>query len=66
LSITQRRIIIMAKFKCVHTGNIVEFNNESDAEVMRKHNEYTEVLEEAPVAAPAGKARSTKVISTEE
>ena len=56
----------MAKFKCVHTGNIVEFNNESDAEVMRKHNEYTEVLEEAPVAVPVVKTRSTKAISTEE
>jgi hypothetical protein len=55
----------MAKFKCVHTGNIVEFNNESDAEVMRKHNEYTEVLEE-PVVAPAVKTRSTKVTPTEE
>jgi hypothetical protein len=61
----------MAKFKCVHTGNIVEFNNESDAEVMRKHNEYTEVFdyvgERIQLAqAPAVKTRSTKAISTEE
>jgi hypothetical protein len=54
----------MAKFKCVHTGNIVEFNNESDAEVMRKHNEYTEVLEE-PVAEEAA-PKKRKVTPTEE
>ena len=54
----------MAKFKCVHTGNIVEFNNESDAEVMRKHNEYTEVLDEPTAEEAAPKKR--KAISTEE
>jgi hypothetical protein len=59
----------MAKFKCVHTGNIVEFNNESDAEVMRKHNEYTEVLDaplDEPVAAPAVKTRKQATPTTEE
>jgi hypothetical protein len=58
----------MAKFKCVHTGNIVEFNNESDAEVMRKHNEYTEVLD-APLEEPAAEEaapKKRKAISTEE
>lgn len=58
----------MAKFKCVHTGNIVEFTNESDAAVMRKHTEYTEVLNaplDEPEVAPVVKTRS-KVIPTEE
>lgn len=35
----------MAKFKCVHTGNIVEFTAQHDVDVMRKHAEYTEVFD---------------------
>lgn len=47
----------MAKFKCVHTGNIVEFTAQHDVDVMRKHAEYTEVLEDIveevkPVSKP--------------
>ena len=45
----------MAKFKCIHTGNIVEFTAEHDAATMRKHSEYTEVLkdtEEVPSVKP--------------
>jgi hypothetical protein len=39
----------MAKFKCIHTGNEVTFNDVDSVE-MRKHVEYTEVLEqEEPV-----------------
>lgn len=42
----------MAKFKCVHTGTVVEFKTEYDCELMRKHPEYKEVKEEAAKAAP--------------
>jgi hypothetical protein len=39
----------MAKFKCIHTGNEFTFNDVDSVE-MRKHVEYTEVLEqEEPV-----------------
>jgi hypothetical protein len=36
----------MAKFKCKHTGNEVEFTQEYDIEEMRRHPEYEEVTEE--------------------
>lgn len=36
----------MAKFKCNHSGNIVEFLLEHDIKTMRSHPEYTEVVEE--------------------
>ena len=35
----------MAKFKDNATGNVFEFNNEHDIQTMRKHPEYTEVME---------------------
>lgn len=35
----------MFKFKCVHTGSLVEVFTEYDADSFRKHSEYTEVRE---------------------
>jgi hypothetical protein len=35
----------MAKFKCIHTGNVFTFTVEHDIESMRKHQEYKEVTE---------------------
>ncbi len=35
----------MAKFKDIATGNVFEFTNEHDIQTMRKHPEYTEVIE---------------------
>lgn len=45
----------MAKFKCVHSGTIIEFNQEHDIKEMRKHSEYVEVVEavEPPVSKKA-------------
>ena len=54
----------MAKFKCQHTGNIVEFTTEHDILTMQKHTEYTEVLEEPAAEEVAPKKR--KVTPTEE
>jgi predicted RNase H-like nuclease (RuvC/YqgF family) len=41
----------MARFKDIATGNIFEFTSEHDIQTMRKHPEYTEVVEvqEQPV-----------------
>ena len=39
----------MALFKCIRSGNIVEFRNDYDIEAMRKHPEYTEVDTSAQV-----------------
>jgi hypothetical protein len=36
----------MAKFKDVATGNVFEFTLDHDIQTMRKHPEYTEVIEE--------------------
>jgi len=58
----------MAKFKCQHTGNIVEFTTEHDIATMQKHTEYTEVLD-APLEEPAAEEvapKKRKAISTEE
>jgi hypothetical protein len=36
----------LAKFKCVHTGTVLEFKSLFDIQEMRKHPEYTEVKED--------------------
>ena len=53
----------MAQFKCVQTGNTVEFNLEHDIRTMRQHPEYTEVVEEVkqeekPVKKPIVKTKA--------
>ena len=53
----------MAIFKCVQTGNTVEFNLEHDIRTMRQHPEYTEVIEEVkqeekPVKKPVVKSKA--------
>lgn len=52
----------MAKFKCKHTGNVVEFTLQNDIDTMRKHNEYVEVVEEkaAPMVVEKKVGRPTK------
>lgn len=48
----------MAKFKCNHSGNIVEFLLEHDIKTMRTHPEYTEVIaEETPVKTTTKKVK---------
>lgn len=39
----------MAKFKCKHTGVVLEFKEPHDIEGLRKHPEYDEVVEEPVV-----------------
>ncbi len=56
----------MAIFKCVQTGNTVEFNLEHDISAMRRHPEYTEVVEEVkpkvePVAVKKVVSKSKEV-----
>lgn len=52
----------MAKFKCKHSGTVLEFLVESDVAEMRRHEEYEEVLEEGqnkvePVPPPPKKRK---------
>lgn len=42
----------MAKFRDNATGNVFTFTNQYDVELMRKHIEYTEVIEESVVEEP--------------
>lgn len=39
----------MAKFKCKQSGCVYEWTDEATVAVMRKHNEYEELLPEVPV-----------------
>lgn len=52
----------MAKFKSIQSGDVYEFTQANDIETMRKHNEYTEVIEEvpAPVEKKAGRPAKSK------
>jgi len=56
----------MAKFKCNKSGNTVEFFQEHEITEMRRHKEYTEVVETVVVekVVPA-KTPSKKVIKDE-
>lgn len=47
----------MAKFKCNHSGNVVEFLLEHDIKTMRAHSEYTEVVAEEVVEKPNKKVK---------
>lgn len=52
----------MAKFKCIQSGNTVEFFQEHEILEMRKHGGYTEVQE---VVAPTT-VKSTKKVAKDE
>lgn len=53
----------MALFKCLQTGNTVEFDQEQDVRTMRQHPDYVEITEEEkPAAKPAKKS----VVKSEE
>lgn len=47
----------MAKFKCKQSGNVFEFLLEHDIKTMKKHSEYTEVIEEVVVVKPNKKVK---------
>ena len=51
----------MAKFKCIQSGNTVEFFQEHEILEMRKHGGYTEVQE---VVTPT--VKSTKKVAKDE
>lgn len=52
----------MAKFKDIATGNVFEFTNEHDIQSMRKHPEYTEVIEEKQETKQAKKTKHTEEV----
>jgi hypothetical protein len=53
----------MAKFKCIHTGNVFTFTAEHDIESMRKHAEYREVTERVILAQAEPKAQEEEQVT---
>lgn len=53
--------MVIAKFKCVQSGNVFEYYTEHDAKTMRTHPGYVEVKaeeqQEEPVKRTAGRPR---------
>jgi len=39
----------MAKFKCIVSGNVIEFTNQVDIDSMKGHEGYIRLDDEAPV-----------------
>lgn len=48
----------MAKFKCILSGNVIEFTHQVDIDSMKGHEGYIK-LEDEPVKAPATPAKKT-------
>lgn len=57
----------MAHFKCIQSGNILEFTQEHEIAEMRKHSGYAEVMPE-PTAPPktTTSTSSKKAVKTNE
>lgn len=56
----------MAKFKCILSGNIIEFTQQVDIDSMKGHEGYVQVEEQEPVkvAPVATKKTSTNKAAT--
>jgi hypothetical protein len=52
----------MAKFKCIHTGNVFTYTVDHDIEGMRKHPEYREVSERVILAQAEPKAQEEEQV----
>lgn len=46
----------MAKYKCIASGNVIEFTNQVDIDSMVGHEGYIKLEDEAPKAPAAKKA----------
>lgn len=46
----------MAKYKCIVSGNVIEFTNQVDIDSMIGHEGYIKLEDEAPKASTAKKA----------
>lgn len=54
------------KFKCIQSGNTVEFFQEHEILEMRKHTGYTEVIEVVVEETPVVATKATKKIVKDE
>lgn len=64
----------MVKFKCIASGNIIEFTSQVDIDSMSGHEGYIRILDEAPVPveatpiplkAPVTRGRPKKTVEAE-
>jgi hypothetical protein len=51
----------MAKFKCIHTGNVFTYTVDHDIAGMRKHPEYQEVSEQVVLPQHGPEAQEEQV-----
>ena len=54
----------MAKYKCIISGNVIEFTNQVDIDSMVGHEGYIKLEDEAPKAPVATKKTSTNKVAT--
>lgn len=51
----------MAKFKCIVSGNVIEFTNQVDIDSMVGHEGYIKLEDEPVKAAPVATKKTAKV-----
>ena len=54
------------KFKCIQSGNIIEFTQEHEIAEMRKHSGYAEVVETPVAPAKTTTAAPAKKVTKDE
>jgi hypothetical protein len=52
----------MAKFKCLLSGNVIEFTNQVDIDSMVGHEGYVAVVEEPTKEAPVKATKKSKQV----
>jgi hypothetical protein len=55
----------MAKYKCIASGNVIEFTDQVDIDSMVGHEGYIKLEDEAP-KAPTAKKAASKVAKEEQ
>lgn len=57
----------MAKYKCIASGNVIEFTNQVDIDSMVGHEGYIKLEEHEPVkTVPVATKKTTKVAAQQE
>ena len=56
----------MAKYKCIASGNVIEFTNQVDIDSMVGHEGYIKLEEHEPVKTSVATKKTTKVAAQQE
>ena len=54
----------MAKFKCIASGNVIEFTNQVDIDSMKGHEGYIRLEDEQVAETPVVVVKKTKTAAT--